>query len=65
MEVGLGPGHTVRWGPSSPIQRGTASPIFGPCFFGQMAGWINVPLGTEVGFGPGNNVLDGGPAPPV
>jgi len=26
MEVGLGPGHTVRWGSSSPTERGTATP---------------------------------------
>jgi len=26
MEIGLGPGHTVRWGPSSPKERGTAVP---------------------------------------
>jgi len=29
-----------------------------------MAGWINMPLGTEVGLGPGDFVLDGDPAPP-
>jgi len=29
-----------------------------------MAGWIKMPLGTEVGLGPGHIVLDGNPAPP-
>jgi len=29
-----------------------------------MAGWIKMPLGTEVGLGPGNFVLDGDPASP-
>jgi len=29
-----------------------------------MAGWIKMPLGTEVGLGPGHSVLDGDPAPP-
>jgi len=29
-----------------------------------MAGWIKMPLGTEVGLGPGHIVLDGHPAPP-
>ena len=30
-EVGLGPGDIVRWGPSSPTERGTAAPpLFGP-----------------------------------
>jgi len=31
---------------------------------GQMVGWIKMPLGTEVGLGSGDIVLDGGPAPP-
>jgi len=31
---------------------------------GQMAGWIKMPLGMEVGLGPGDLVLDGDPAPP-
>ena len=29
-----------------------------------MAGWIKMPLGMEVGLGPGDFVLDGDPAPP-
>jgi len=29
-----------------------------------MAGWIKMPLGTEVDLGPGDIVLDGNPAPP-
>jgi len=29
---------------------------------GQMAGWIKMPLETEVGLGPGDFVLDGDPA---
>jgi len=28
-----------------------------------MAGWIKMPLGMEVGLGPGDFVLDGDPAP--
>ena len=31
---------------------------------GQMATWIKMPLGTQVGLGPGYIVLDGDPAPP-
>jgi len=31
---------------------------------GQTAGWIKMPLGTEVCLGPGNFVLDGNPAAP-
>ena len=33
-------------------------------YYGQMAGWIKMPVGTEVDFGPGHLVLDGDPAPP-
>jgi len=37
---------------------------------GQTAGWIMMPLGTEVGLGSGHTVLDGnlpsqGPQPPI
>ena len=32
-------------------------------YCGQTAGWIKIPLGLEVGLGPGNIVLDGNPAP--
>jgi len=28
-----------------------------------MTGWMKMPLGVEVGLGPGNFVLDGDPAP--
>jgi len=30
----------------------------------QTVGWIKMPVGTEVGLGPGVIVLDGDPAPP-
>jgi len=30
----------------------------------QTAGWIKMPLGTEVNIGPGDDVLDGVVAPP-
>jgi len=33
-------------------------------YCGQTAGWIKMLLGREVGFGPGDIVLDGDPAPP-
>ena len=32
--------------------------------YGQAAGWIRIPLGTEVGLSPGYNVLDGDPSSP-
>jgi len=33
-------------------------------YCGQTAGWIKMPLGTQVGLGPGHIVLDGDRAPP-
>ena len=50
---------------------GTSSPpLKGKCFqfltnvcCGQTAGWTKMPLGMDVGFGPGDFVLDGDPAP--
>jgi len=30
-------------------------------YYDQTAGWIRIPLGTEVGLGPGDSVLDGDP----
>jgi len=32
-------------------------------YCGQTVGWIKMPLGTEVGLGPGHTVLDGDSAP--
>ena len=40
-------------------QRGTAlPPNLWPICCGPVAGWINMPLGTEVNLGPGDVVLD-------
>jgi len=33
-------------------------------YCGQTVAWIKVPLGMEIGLGPGDTVLDGNPAPP-
>jgi len=54
--------HCVRWGPSSPPPKGhSPQPHFSAhVCCGQMAGWI-MPLGMEVGLGPGDFVLDGDP----
>jgi len=52
MEVGLSPGHIVLDGDHVHV-----------CC-GQTAGWIKMPLGTEVDLGPDNIVLDGSPARP-
>ena len=50
--------------PSGKGAQPPSSPKFSPhvrC--GQTAGWTKVPLGMEVGLGPGDFVLDGDPAP--
>ena len=56
--------HCVRWGPSSPLRKAAGPPIFGRVYCGQTARWIKMPLGVEVGLGPGHIVLDGDPALP-
>ena len=53
--------HCIRCGPSYTPVRGTA-PILAHVRCGQAAGWIKMPLGTEVGLGPGDIVLNGDPA---
>jgi len=57
--------HLVgRWGPSShPPKGGTAALTFRPMtIVVKGAGWIRMPIGMEVGLGPGHIVLDGDPA---
>ena len=47
------------------MERGTAAPYFSarvPC--DQAVGQITMPLGMQVGLGPGHIVLDGDLAPP-
>ena len=57
--------HCIRWGPISPPQRGTASTQFSAHICcSQIAAWIKMPLGMELGLSPGDFVLDGDPAPP-
>ena len=56
--------HCVRWGLAPPKENN--SPQFSThVYCGQTAGWIKMPLGTEVGLGPGHIVLGGDPAPPT
>jgi len=75
MEIGLGPGDFVldedpaprspKMGrsPASPPQKGhTAPQISAHVYCGQMARWIKMALGIEVGFSPYHIVLDGDPA---
>jgi len=45
-------------------QKGGQSPQFSAhVYCGQTAGWIKMPLNTEIGLGLGDTVLDGDPAP--
>ena len=55
----------VRWGPSPPPQKGAEPhPQLSAHFYcGQTAGCIKMPLGMDVGFSPGDFVLDGDPVP--
>ena len=54
----------VRWGPSSPSLKGHSQFSANVCC-GQTAGRNKMPLGREVGLGPGEIVLNGNPAPPL
>ena len=58
--------HCVRWGPALPPAKGHSHlPQFSAHICcGQMAAWIKMSLGMELGLGPGDFVLDGDPAPP-
>jgi len=44
-------------------KKGAEPPIFAHVCCAQMAAWIKMPLGLEVGLGPGHIVLDGDPTP--
>ena len=57
--------HCVRWDPPplSP-QNGHGPQFSAHVRYGQTGGWIKMPLGMEVGLGPGDIVLDGDPAAP-
>ena len=56
----------ARWGPSRLPKKGAEPPpqFLAHVYCGHTAGWIKMPLGTEVGLGPDDIVLDGDPAPP-
>ena len=53
----------IRWGPNSP-KKGHSPQFSAHAYCGQTAGWIKMPLGTEVGLDPGDIVLHGDPSPP-
>jgi len=53
-------------GSQVPLKRCPAPPQFPVhVYCGQTAGWMKMPLGTEVELGPGHIVLDGDPTPPL
>jgi len=57
--------HCARWGASSPPPKGaTVSQFSADVCCGQTAGWIKMPLDTEVGLGPGHCVRWGPSSPP-
>jgi len=56
-------GLCVRWGPSPPSQKGRSPQFSAYVYCGQMAEWIKMVLGMEVGLGPIHIVLDGDTAP--
>jgi len=48
----------------APSKKGTAPHFSANVYCGQTAGWIKMPLGTEVDLGPGHTVLDGASSSP-
>ena len=70
MQAGLGPGNFVfdgnfvLDGDPAPQKKGTAlTQYLAHVCCDQTAGWMKMPLGTDVDLGPGHTVLDGDPAP--
>ena len=57
--------HRVTWEPSSPPKKRAQPQFSAHVYWSQTAGWITMPLGREVGLGPGDFVLDGDPASPL
>ena len=48
-----------------PIPKRGSPQFSAHVYCGQTAGWMTMPLGTEVDLGPGHIVLDGDSAPPA
>jgi len=62
-EVGLRPSDIVlNRDPAALPQKVAEPPIIVRVYCGQTAGWIKMPLGTQVGLGPA--ILCWGPSPP-
>ena len=56
-------GLCVIWGPSSLLKNGADPQFSAHVYCGQTAAWIKMLLGTAVGLGLCDIVLDGDPAP--
>ena len=64
MELGLSPGDFGLDGDPVHLPNNRRSPQFSAqVYCGQTAAWIKMPLGTEVGVGLRDIVLDGDSAP--
>jgi len=65
MEVGLSPGDFVLDGdPALPSTKRGGAPQFSAHVYGQAAGWMKTPLGTEVYLGPGHTAVRRAPTCP-
>jgi len=58
------PAHIVLDGDPAPPPKWAQPQLSTHICCGQTAGWMNMPLGREVGLSPGHIALDGDPAPP-
>jgi len=56
--------HCVTWGLSSPIPKGHSPKFSAHICCIKMAVWVKMPLGMEVGLGPGDFVFMGSRSPP-
>jgi len=67
MLVGLGPSDVVLNGDPAPLtqQRGRAPQFSAHVYCGQTADGVKMPLGVEVGLGPGHILLDVDQLPPL
>ena len=63
MEVGLIPGDFVLNGDPPLLKKGRSPQFSAHVYCGQAAAWMKMPLGTEVGLGLRDIMLDRDPAP--
>ena len=64
LEVGLALGHVMSdRDPAYPKGAQPPSPFLAHVHYNQTAEWNQLPVGAEVGLGPGDVLLDGDPGP--